>query len=132
MKILFAGTPEFARESLEALLAAGFSPALVLTQPDRPSGRGKQVAESPVKKFAQQHDIPVWQPATLKGGAAIAKLAAEKPDLLIVAAYGLLLPQAVLDIPRRGCVNVHASLLPRWAVPRRYRPRSSPVTRIPA
>jgi methionyl-tRNA formyltransferase len=114
MKILFAGTPEFARESLEALVAAGLKPALVLTQPDRPAGRGKQLAESPVKKCAQQHSIPVWQPATLKDGAAIAKLAAEKPDLLIVAAYGLLLPQAVLDIPRRGCVNVHASLLPRW------------------
>lgn len=114
MKILFAGTPEFARESLEALVVAGLRPALVLTQPDRPAGRGKQVAESPVKKFAQQHNIPLWQPATLKDRAAIAKLAAEKPDLLIVAAYGLLLPQAVLDIPRRGCVNVHASLLPRW------------------
>ncbi len=114
MKILFAGTPEFARESLEALIVAGLRPALVLTQPDRPAGRGKQLAESPVKKFAQQHDIPVWQPATLKDSAAIAKLAAEKPDLIIVAAYGLLLPQAVLDIPRRGCVNVHASLLPRW------------------
>lgn len=114
MKILFAGTPEFARESLEALVAAGLKPALVLTQPDRPAGRGNQLAESPVKKFAQQHNIPLWQPATLKDSAAIAKLAAEKPDLLIVAAYGLLLPQAVLDIPRRGCVNVHASLLPRW------------------
>ena len=114
MKILFAGTPEFARESLEALVVAGLRPALVLTQPDRPAGRGKQLAESPVKKFAQQHNIPLWQPATLKDRAAIAKLAAEKPDLLIVAAYGLLLPQAVLDIPRRGCVNVHASLLPRW------------------
>ena len=114
MKILFAGTPEFARESLEALIGADLRPALVLTQPDRPAGRGKQLAESPVKKFAQQHDIPVWQPATLKDSTAIAKLAAEKPDLLIVAAYGLLLPQAVLDIPRRGCVNVHASLLPRW------------------
>jgi methionyl-tRNA formyltransferase len=114
MRILFAGTPEFARESLEALVAAGFRPALVLTQPDRPAGRGKQLAESPVKKLAQRHNIPVWQPATLKDSAAIARLAAEKPDLLIVAAYGLLLPQAVLDIPRRGCVNVHASLLPRW------------------
>jgi methionyl-tRNA formyltransferase len=114
MKILFAGTPEFARESLEALVAAGLKPTLVLTQPDRPAGRGKQLAESPVKRFAQKHSIPLWQPATLKDSAAIAKLAAEKPDLLIVAAYGLLLPQAVLDIPRRGCVNVHASLLPRW------------------
>jgi methionyl-tRNA formyltransferase len=114
MKILFAGTPEFARESLEALLTTGFRPALVLTQPDRPAGRGKQLAESPVKKFAQQHNMALWQPATLKDSTAIAKLTAEKPDLLIVAAYGLLLPQAVLDIPRRGCVNVHASLLPRW------------------
>lgn len=114
MKILFAGTPEFARESLEALVAAGFRPELVLTQPDRPAGRGKQMAQSPVKKFAQQESIPFWQPATLKDSAAIAKLASQKSDVLIVAAYGLLLPQAVLDIPRCGCVNVHASLLPRW------------------
>jgi methionyl-tRNA formyltransferase len=114
MKILFAGTPEFARESLEALVAAGLTPALVLTQPDRPAGRGKQLAESPVKKFAKQANIPLWQPVTLKDSTAIARLAAEKPDVFIVAAYGLLLPQAVLDIPRCGCVNVHASLLPRW------------------
>ncbi len=114
MKILFAGTPEFARESLDAMVAAGFRPVLVLTQPDRPAGRGKQLAESPVKKFAQQSKIAIWQPATLKDSAAIAKLALERPDVLIVAAYGLLLPQAVLDLPRFGCVNVHASLLPRW------------------
>ncbi|HSD69661.1 MAG TPA: methionyl-tRNA formyltransferase, partial [Woeseiaceae bacterium] len=114
MKILFAGTPEFARESLEALVKGGFVPTLVLTRPDRPAGRGKQISQSPVKQYAKQHNIPVWQPANLKDDVAIARLKAEAPDVLIVAAYGLLLPQALLDIPRRGCVNVHASLLPRW------------------
>lgn len=114
MKILFAGTPEFARESLEALMKGGFVPTLVLTRPDRPAGRGKQITQSPVMQYAKQHNIPVWQPATLKDDVAIARLKAAAPDVLIVAAYGLLLPQALLDIPRRGCVNVHASLLPRW------------------
>ncbi len=114
MKILFAGTPEFARESLRALVAAGRTPSLALTQPDRPAGRGKQLAASAVKKFAVQRNIPVWQPATLKDSAAVSRLASEQPDVIIVAAYGLLLPQAVLDIPRCGCINVHASLLPRW------------------
>lgn len=114
MKILFAGTPEFARESLRALVAAGCTPSLVLTQPDRPAGRGKQLAESAVKKFAADRSIPVWQPVTLKDSVAVSRLASEQPDVFIVVAYGLLLPQAVLDIPRCGCVNVHASLLPRW------------------
>ena len=114
MTIIFAGTPDFARESLAALVAAGFVLDLVLTQPDRPAGRGKKLTASPVKVLAQQEGIRVWQPATLREPAAVAELAMLQPDLLIVAAYGLLLPQAVLDIPRRGCVNVHASLLPRW------------------
>jgi methionyl-tRNA formyltransferase len=113
-KILFAGTPEFALASLRALHAAGHIPAAVLTQPDRPAGRGKQLGESPVKQFASMHDIPVWQPATLKGPDVIARITSAKPDLIIVAAYGLILPRAVLDIPRAGCLNVHASLLPRW------------------
>ncbi len=113
-KLLFAGTPDFALESLRALHAAGYTPVAVLTQPDRPAGRGKKLTESPVKQFAAEHDIPVWQPETLKDADIVAQIAASKPDLMIVAAYGLLLPQAVLDIPARGCVNVHASLLPRW------------------
>lgn len=113
-KLLFAGTPDFALQSLRALCDEGFVPAAVLTQPDRPAGRGRKVSASPVKQFAGEHGIEVWQPETLKDAGIVAKIAATKPDLMVVAAYGLLLPQAVLDIPRRGCVNVHASLLPRW------------------
>jgi methionyl-tRNA formyltransferase len=113
-KLLFAGTPEFALESLRALHQAGFVPVAVLTQPDRPAGRGKKVTESPVKRFAREHEIPVWQPETLKDAAVVAQISQSQPDLIIVAAYGLLLPRAVLDLPKRGCVNVHASLLPRW------------------
>ena len=112
--LLFAGTPDFARASLEALLEAGYRPAAVLTQPDRPAGRGRRPTPSPVKAFALQHGLPVLQPASLKGGEEQAVLAAFEPDLMIVAAYGLILPQAVLDIPELGCLNVHASLLPRW------------------
>lgn len=113
-KLLFAGTPDFALESLRALHAAGYVPAAVLTQPDRPAGRGKKLTASPVKQFASGQDIPVWQPETLKDADIVAQIVGTRPDLIIVAAYGLLLPQAVLDIPLRGCVNVHASLLPRW------------------
>ncbi len=113
-KLLFAGTPDFALESLRALHGAGFMPDAVLTQPDRPAGRGKKISESPVKLFAREHDIAVWQPQTLKDAEITAQISIFKPDLIIVAAYGLLLPQAVLDLPERGCVNVHASLLPRW------------------
>lgn len=114
MKTIFAGTPEFACEALKALVSAGFVPDLVLTQPDRPAGRGKKLASSPVKQFAGREGIEVWQPVTLKDAAIVAELSARQPDLMIVAAYGLLLPQAVLDIPRLGAINVHASLLPRW------------------
>ena len=113
-KLLFAGTPEFSLESLRALHKAGFVPAAVITQPDRPAGRGKKLTESPVKQFACEHDIPVWQPETLKDAGIVAQISQVQPDLMIVAAYGLLLPRAVLDLPKRGCVNVHASLLPRW------------------
>ncbi len=113
-KILFAGTPDFALQSLQTLHQAGHVPVAVLTQPDRPAGRGKKMTESPVKEFAREHDIPVWQPETLKDADVVAQITGAEPDLMIVAAYGLLLPQAVLDIPLRGCVNVHASLLPRW------------------
>jgi len=113
-RVLFAGTPAFALASLDALLAAGVRPLAVYTQPDRPAGRGRVLTPGPVKVRAQGEAIPVRQPRTLRDPDAQAALAALEPDLLIVAAYGLLLPQAVLDIPRYGCVNVHASLLPRW------------------
>lgn len=113
-RIVFAGTPEFAVASLRALVGMGHKPIAVLTQPDRPAGRGKRLAASPVKQYALEQGIDVLQPATLRDDAILAELAALAPDLLIVVAYGLLLPQAVLDVPRIACVNVHASLLPRW------------------
>jgi methionyl-tRNA formyltransferase len=113
-RIVFAGTPDFALASLTALVEAGRGPVAVLTQPDRPAGRGKKLTASPVKRYAEEHGIPVRQPATLRDEQAQAELAAFEPDLLVVAAYGLILPQAVLDIPRFGCLNVHASVLPRW------------------
>ncbi len=113
-RLVFAGTPEFARVSLEALVEAGRAPVAAYTQPDRPAGRGRKLKASPVKRYAESHGIPVLQPATLRNDEAIKELAALEPDLLIVAAYGLILPQAVLDIPAHGCLNVHASLLPRW------------------
>ncbi|OIQ88891.1 methionyl-tRNA formyltransferase [mine drainage metagenome] len=114
MKLIFAGTPEFAVPALAALIAAGHDIALVLTQPDRPAGRGMKLKASPVKQLALQHGIPVYQPETLKTPESQTPVAAVGADAMIVAAYGLILPQAVLDMPRRGCFNVHASLLPRW------------------
>ena len=114
MSIVFAGTPDFAAASLAAVLEAGVPVSLVLTQPDRPAGRGMSLQPSPVKRLALTHGLPVYQPASLREPEAWERLTALRPELMIVAAYGLLLPQAVLDIPRRGCVNVHASLLPRW------------------
>jgi methionyl-tRNA formyltransferase len=117
MRLIFAGTPEFAAQALAALLAAGHDVALVLTQPDRPAGRGLQLQPSPVKQLALTHGLEVFQPVALKGDAhadARARLAAVGADAMIVAAYGLILPQAVLDLPRLGCLNIHASLLPRW------------------
>jgi methionyl-tRNA formyltransferase len=113
-RIVFAGTPEFARASLQALVKSKFLPIAVLTQPDRPAGRGKNLKASPVKDFALANGIEVLQPATLKDDDVVAQLEALDADIMIVAAYGLLLPQKVLDIPRHGCLNVHASLLPRW------------------
>jgi len=113
-RVLFAGTPEFALASLEALTHAGIVPLAVLTQPDRPAGRGKRLTASPVKQFALEQGIEVLQPATLKDPDTIKQVAAFEPDILVVAAYGLILPQSVLDIPTKGCLNVHASLLPRW------------------
>lgn len=112
--IVFAGTPLFAAHHLEALLQAGIKVDAVYSQPDRPAGRGKQLQASPVKQVALNHNIPVYQPLNFKNPDDVAALAALKPDLLIVVAYGLLLPKSVLDIPRMGCINVHASLLPRW------------------
>ena len=114
MRIVFAGTPEFAAQHLQALLDAGRTVVAVYTQPDRPAGRGQKLAPSPVKQLAVQQGIPVYQPQTLREPAAQAELAALQADLMVVVAYGLILPQAVLDLPRLGCINSHASLLPRW------------------
>jgi len=114
LRIVFAGTPEFAAEHLQALLDTPHQIVAVYTQPDRPAGRGQKLAPSPVKQLAQEHGIPVLQPQSLRDPAAQAELAALQPDLMLVVAYGLILPQAVLDIPRLGCINSHASLLPRW------------------
>ena len=114
MRIVFAGTPEFAAEHLKALLDSPYEIVAVYTQPDRPAGRGQKLMPSPVKQLAVAHDIPVFQPPTLRNAEAQAELAALKPDLMVVVAYGLILPQVVLDIPRLGCINSHASLLPRW------------------
>lgn len=114
LRLAFAGTPDFARTTLDALLASRHPVVGVWTQPDRPAGRGQKLAMSPVKERALAAGLPVFQPQTLKSPEAQAELAALQPDLLIVVAYGLLLPKAVLDIPRLGCLNVHASVLPRW------------------
>lgn len=122
MKIIFAGTPEFAAVALKALHDAGFDIPLVLTQPDRPAGRGMQLQASPVKQFALLHGIPVAQPVSLRLDGKYPEVAQEAHDLLhatahdvmVVAAYGLILPRSVLDIPKYGCINIHASLLPRW------------------
>lgn len=117
MRLIFAGTPEFAARALAALLAAGHEVTLVLTQPDRPAGRGMKLMPSAVKQLALQHGIPVYQPEKLRDPAShepIRAAVAAGAGLMIVAAYGLILPQAVLDLPPLGCVNIHASLLPRW------------------
>lgn len=114
LRIVFAGTPEFAAEHLKALLDSPYEVIAVYTQPDRPAGRGQKLMPSPVKQLALQHNILVLQPPTLRDAAAQTELAALKPDVLVVVAYGLILPQVVLDIPRLGCINSHASLLPRW------------------
>jgi methionyl-tRNA formyltransferase len=113
-RLIFAGTPQFAVPSLQALLDAGYAVAALYTQPDRPAGRGRRMRASPLKARARAAGIPVFQPVTLRDAAVQTELAALAPDLLVVAAYGLILPPAVLAIPRLGCVNVHASLLPRW------------------
>ena len=114
MKLIFAGTPEFAASALQALIDAGHDIALVLTQPDRPAGRGMKLKASPVKTLALAHGLPVSQPLTLKTAEAQAEIAAVGAEVMVVAAYGLILPKAVLEMPTRGCLNIHASLLPRW------------------
>lgn len=114
MKIIFAGTPEFAVAALQALLQQGFDVVAVLTQPDRPAGRGMQLSPGAVKQAALQHGLPVLQPPTLKTPEIQQQLAAYGADVMVVAAYGLIMPRAVLHLPRLGCINIHASLLPRW------------------
>ena len=122
LKVAFAGTPEFARAALEAIAAAGFEVVLVLTQPDRPAGRGMKLQASPVKQFAVGRGWPVAQPRSLRldgkypddAAAAREAIAAAGAEVMVVAAYGLILPQWVLDLPVHGCLNIHASLLPRW------------------
>jgi len=114
LRIIFAGTPDFAACHLQALLTGTHQVVAVYTQPDRPAGRGQKLQPSPVKQLALQHDIPVYQPKSLKKAAAQQQLAAIDADLMVVVAYGLILPKAVLDMPRLGCINVHGSLLPRW------------------
>ena len=122
MRVIFAGTPEFARVALARLHATGFTIPLVLTQPDRPAGRGMKLQASPVKQLALEHGIPVAQPRSLRldgkypqeAAAARDAIAAAQADVMVVAAYGLILPQWVLDAPAKGCLNIHASLLPRW------------------
>ena len=114
MKVIFAGTPDFAAQALRAIAAAGFEILLVLTQPDRPKGRGMQLQASPVKQAALELGLTIAQPASLRHEEAQALLRAQNADVMVVAAYGLILPQAVLDTPAHGCLNIHASLLPRW------------------
>jgi methionyl-tRNA formyltransferase len=114
MKLIFAGTPEFAVPALQSLIVAGHEIITVLTQPDRPAGRGMKLTPSPVKVAALTHTIPVFQPQTLKDAETQAYIQALRADAMIVAAYGLIIPQCVLQMPRHGCYNIHASLLPRW------------------
>ncbi len=114
LRVGFAGTPAFAQQALQAILDAGFDVVGALTQPDRPSGRGMQLTPSPVKQLASSHGIPVEQPVSLRNDEAQALVRGYNLDVLVVVAYGLILPQAVLDMPRYGCLNIHASILPRW------------------
>lgn len=114
MRVVFAGTPGFALPPLQALLHSPHEVVAVYTQPDRPAGRGRQLTASPVKQLATAHALPVCQPQSFRQADAIERLAALQPDLMVVVAYGLILPAAVLSVPRLGCINIHASLLPRW------------------
>ncbi|MBW3760033.1 methionyl-tRNA formyltransferase [Aeromonas jandaei] len=114
LKLIFAGTPDFAARHLAALLSSDHEVVAVYTQPDKPAGRGQKLTASPVKELALAHNLPVYQPASLRKEEAQAELSALGADLMVVVAYGLILPKAVLDTPRLGCINVHGSLLPRW------------------
>lgn len=114
MRVVFAGTPAFAARALEAIVAAGHEVSLVLTQPDRPAGRGMRVSESAVARAASERGIALWKPTTLRDASVPDRLREQRCDVMVVAAYGLLLPAAVLQIPPHGCLNIHASLLPRW------------------
>ena len=114
MTILFMGTPDFAVPSLEALIAAGHTICGVFTQPDRPKNRGMKLQAPPVKRIALAHDIPVFQPVTLKDGTALEEIRQLSPELIVVAAYGRLLPREILELPAKGCINVHSSLLPKY------------------
>ncbi|MEX9254913.1 methionyl-tRNA formyltransferase [Pseudenterobacter timonensis] len=114
LRIIFAGTPDFAARHLDALLTSGHQIVGVFTQPDRPAGRGKKLMPSPVKVLAEQHSLPVFQPASLRPEENQKLVAELQADVMVVVAYGLILPKAVLDMPRLGCINVHGSLLPRW------------------
>ncbi|MGN5113573.1 methionyl-tRNA formyltransferase [Aeromonas jandaei] len=114
LKLIFAGTPDFAARHLAALLSSDHEVVAVYTQPDKPAGRGQKLTASPVKELALAHNLPVYQPASLRKEEAQDELAALGADLMVVVAYGLILPKAVLDTPRLGCINVHGSLLPRW------------------
>ncbi|MBT8434235.1 MAG: methionyl-tRNA formyltransferase [Gammaproteobacteria bacterium] len=114
LRIIYAGTPEFAVPALESLQRSEHRLVAVYSQPDRPAGRGRKMQQSPVKKFALAHDLPVFQPTSFGEGSAVEDLRALNADLMVVAAYGLLLPPVVLEAPRLGCINIHASLLPRW------------------
>ncbi|MGC6390077.1 methionyl-tRNA formyltransferase [Ewingella sp. S1.OA.A_B6] len=114
MRIIFAGTPDFAARHLDALLTSGHQVVGVFTQPDRPAGRGNKLTSSPVKMLAATHDIPVFQPKSLRPAESQQLVAELDADIMVVVAYGLILPQTVLDMPKLGCINVHGSLLPRW------------------
>jgi len=114
LNIVFAGTPDFAAEHLKALVGSRHNVVAVYSQPDRPAGRGKKLQPSPVKKIALENDIPVYQPLNFKQEGALEELQALNADIMVVVAYGLLLPKAVLEAPKLGCINVHASILPRW------------------
>lgn len=114
LRIIFAGTPDFAARHLDALLSSGHKVVGVFTQPDRPAGRGKKLMPSPVKVLAEEHGLPIFQPASLRPQENQQLVADLNADVMVVVAYGLILPKAVLDMPRQGCVNVHGSLLPRW------------------
>jgi methionyl-tRNA formyltransferase len=114
MKVIFAGTPEFAVPALEALIQSGHEIGMVLTQPDRPAGRGMKLRASPIKELALKHGLVVYQPESLKPAEVQANIASVKSDVMIVAAYGLIIPTNVLNMPRYGCYNIHGSLLPRW------------------